>query len=118
MNEPTRITNESISSALAFANKVTDQLEARESFYHTARKLVASGINSGLIAKPRKKTKQYTHEGRKEIVENIIEMKATGLSYIKAAAICGIDSEIFYKWRKDLAWTRCIIPYTRKYEIN
>ena len=103
MNEPTHITNESISSALAYANKVTDQIEARESFYHTARKLVESGISGGLIARPIKKGKQFNLEGRKAIVESIIEMKTTGLSHVKAAAICGIDAHTFYNWRKELA---------------
>lgn len=102
MNAPAHITNESISSALAYANKIAEEVEISESFYHTARALVASGISSGLIAKPKKKGKQYNLEGRKEIVASINEMKANGMSHAKAAAVHGINAHTFYNWRKDL----------------
>lgn len=102
MNAPTHITNESISSALAYANKIADQVEASENFYRTARALVASGISSGLIAAPKKKGKQYNLEGRKEIVASINEMNREGMSHAKAAAVHGINAHTFYNWRKEL----------------
>jgi hypothetical protein len=103
MNESTHITSDEISSSLAFANKIADDIESKDGLYFMARKLVSAGIEKGLITPPTMRVKQHILEGRKEIVAKIIDEKAAGKTHKQAAAAYGITARTFYKWKADLS---------------
>lgn len=101
MDYETINTSNPISSLIRYAESIRE----RQDKYEEMRAIVAAGIRDGLLkpGKPRTYTRyNFSHQQRREIVEEIIKLREAGMKLAAATAKFKIRPHIFRQWKKAL----------------